>query len=66
MNLNTEPVAVAAALRAVMVCAVAFGLELDGEQIAALVVAVELVLGLFVRSKVTPTSPWAGPLTNDT
>lgn len=55
MNLNLEPVAIAAAVRAVLVAAVAFGLGFTGEQIAALVVAIELVLGLFVRSKVTPS-----------
>lgn len=56
MKFNTEPVAVAAAVRAVLVAAVAFGLEMSGEQIAALVVAIEIVGALFVRSKVTPTS----------
>ena len=54
MNLNREPVAIAAALRALLVVAVGFGLDLSGEQVASIVVAVELVLGLFVRSKVTP------------
>lgn len=52
---NTEPVAIAAAVRAVLVAAVAFGLDFTGEQVAALVVAIELVLGLLVRSQVTPT-----------
>lgn len=53
--MNLEPVAVAAAIRAVLVAAVAFGLDFTAEQIVAVVVAIELVLGLFVRSKVTPT-----------
>lgn len=56
MKLNTEPVAIAAAIRAVLVAAVAFGLDWSGDQIAALVLAVELVLGLLVRSQVTPTA----------
>ena len=56
MKFNTEPVAIAAAVRAVLVAAVAFGLDWTGEQIASLVLAVELVLGLIVRSQVTPTS----------
>jgi hypothetical protein len=56
LKFNTEPVAIAAAVRAVLVAAVAFGLEMSGEQIAALVVAIEIVGALFVRSKVTPTS----------
>lgn len=50
--MNTEPVALAAAIRAVILCAVAFGLQWTVPQIAALMLAVELVLGLFVRSKV--------------
>lgn len=52
--LNAEPVAIAAAVRALLVCAVAFGLNFTAEQVAAVVVAIELVLGLFVRSKVSP------------
>jgi len=61
MKLNTEPVAIAAAVRAVLVAAVAFGLDWSGEQVAALVAAVELVLGLLVRSQVTPTAKEANP-----
>lgn len=53
--MNREPVAIAAALRSVIACAVAFGLDWTAEQVAALVVAVEVVSGLFVRSLVTPT-----------
>ena len=52
--LNAEPVAIAAAVRALLVVAIAFGLNFTGEQVAATVVAIELVLGLFVRSKVAP------------
>lgn len=52
--MTTEPVAIAAAIRAVLVAAVAFGLDLDESQIVAVVVAVEAVLALVVRSKVTP------------
>lgn len=54
MNLNLEPVAIAAAVRAVLVMAGAYGLGLTGEQIAATVVAVEAVLAVIVRRKVTP------------
>jgi len=61
MKLNTEPGAIAAAIRAVLVAAVAFGLDWSGDQIAALVLAVELVLGLLVRSKVTPTAKEVSP-----
>lgn len=49
-----EPVAIMAALRAVVFCAAAFGLELSGEQIAALMLAVEAVLGLVTRAMVSP------------
>lgn len=52
--LNAEPVAIAAAVRALLVCAIAFGLNFTAEQVAAVVVAIELVLGLLVRSKVSP------------
>ena len=56
MNLNTEPVAVAAAVRALLVCVAAFGVGLTGDQIAGVVLAVELVAGLLVRSRVSPVS----------
>lgn len=52
--MTREPVAIAAAARAVIACAVAFGLSWSAEQVAALVVAVEVVSGLLVRSKVSP------------
>lgn len=51
-----EPVAIAAAIRALVLLGVAFGLHWTAEQIAALMVAVEAVLALIVRSKVTPTT----------
>lgn len=49
-----EPVAIAAALRAVLLAAMAFGLKMSADQMAAVMVAVEAILALFVRSKVTP------------
>lgn len=54
MKLNAEPVAIAAAVRAILVMAAAYGLGLTGDQIAATVVAVEAVLAVIVRAKVTP------------
>lgn len=57
MNLpfvRTEPVLLAAAVRALFVAAVAFGANLSGEQIAAVVAAIEIVGALFVRPQVTP------------
>lgn len=52
MNLRAEPVALAGAVRAVLATAVAFGLGWSAEQVASIVVAVEVVSGLWVRSKV--------------
>lgn len=52
--MRNEPVAIAAALRVVLLAAMAFGLKLSVEQVAAVAVAVETVLALFVRSKVAP------------
>lgn len=51
-----EPVAVAAAIRAVILCAVAFGLGWSVEQIAAVMLAVEAVLAVVVRGKVSPAA----------
>lgn len=53
---HTEPVAISAAIRSIVLLAVAFGLAWSPEQIAALMVAVEAVLALLVRRKVTPTT----------
>ena len=55
MNLKAEPVAIAAAVRAVLVMLGAYGLGLTAEQIAATVVAVEAVLAVIVRSQVSPS-----------
>lgn len=52
-----EPVRLAAAIRALLIAAVAFGLDVSEEQIVAVVVAVEVVSALFVRSRVTPAEP---------
>lgn len=54
MTFTREPVAIAAAVRAVLVMLGAYGLDLTAEQIAATVVAVEAVLAIVVRRKVTP------------
>jgi hypothetical protein len=52
--LNKEPVAIAAALKTVLFVAVLFGLAINEQQLAGIAIALEVVLGLFVRSKVTP------------
>lgn len=64
--MNREPVAIAAAVRAVILAATAFGLEWTAEQIASVMLAVEAVLALLVRQRVTPEPiirPWDGELT---
>lgn len=55
--LNAEPVAVAAAFRSVLWALVLVGvITLDEPQLAAIAIAIEAVLALFVRSKVSPTA----------
>jgi hypothetical protein len=49
-----EPVAITAAIRAIILLATAFGLQWSAEQIAATMVAVEAVLALLTRQSVTP------------
>ena len=50
---NREPAAIVAAFEAVLALALAFGLQLDAEQVAAIMAAVTAVLGLVVRHTVT-------------
>lgn len=49
-----EPVLIGGAIRAVILAAVAFGLTVTPEQLAALMLAVEAVLALVTRALVTP------------
>jgi uncharacterized membrane protein len=51
--LDFEPVAVIAVLRMIILAAMAFGLNWTTEQVTAVMLAVEAVLGLLTRSKVT-------------
>ena len=53
-RMMNEPVALSAALRAVMLAGMAFGLHLSVEQLAAVMLAVEMVLALLTRANVTP------------
>lgn len=53
----TEPVQLAAALRAVLYVAVVFGIGITAEQVAALAVAVEVLSAMFIRGRVTPLAP---------
>lgn len=56
MGWNAEPVAIAAAIRAVILCAVAFGLRWTPEQIAAVMLAVEAVMALVTRASVVSSN----------
>lgn len=49
-----EPVVIASAIRAILLCGMAFGLAWSAEQMAAVMVAVEAVLALITRQQVTP------------
>ena len=53
-TMKREPVLIIAAIKAVILCAVAFGLKLTADQIIALGVAIEAVAAVFTRSKVSP------------
>lgn len=61
--LDNEPTAIAGAVRALILCAVAFGLQWTPEQIAAVMLALEMILTLYTRSKVAPID---GPQNIDT
>ncbi len=50
-TLNDEPVAIAAIVRALLATVVAFGVGLSGEQVASVVVLVELVSAFAVRMR---------------
>lgn len=54
MIFGREPVAVTAAVRAVLLAAMAFGFDVSAQQLAAVMFAVEAVLALFVRRRTTP------------
>ncbi|MFZ5875165.1 MAG: hypothetical protein ACOYXU_02035, partial [Nitrospirota bacterium] len=50
-----EPIAVVNAVRLVLLAAIAFGLHLTDVQLVASMAALEAVLTLFTRSRVTPS-----------
>ena len=61
MLLQREPVLITTLLRSAILLATAFGLRLQPEQIAAVLVFTEALLALFVRSKVaSPATLGAG------
>lgn len=51
-----EPVAIAGVIRAALYLGGLFGLKLSAEQMAAVVVVGELIIGTIVRTKVTPVA----------
>lgn len=51
-----EPAVIAGAIRAIILCATAFGLHWTAEQIGATMLAVEAVLTVIVRQSVTPVA----------
>lgn len=53
MILNREPALIATAVRAIILAATAFGLNWDAAEVAAVMLAVEAVLAVFVRRSVT-------------
>lgn len=56
MILGREPTLILGVVRAIVVCAVAFGLHLSPEQIAGIYLVTEAILSLVNRQLVTPTS----------
>ncbi len=50
---HAEPVMIAAALRAILLCATTFGWKLSADQIASVMLAAEAVLAIFTRGSVT-------------
>lgn len=53
--MTTEPVALAACVRAILLAVMAFGFDIKPEQLAAVMFAVEAILAIVTRSKVEPT-----------
>lgn len=53
--MNREPVAVVNAVRLCVLAAVTFGLDFTDVQLGASMLALEAVLTLFTRARVTPT-----------
>jgi hypothetical protein len=52
--LSREPVAIMAIIRSGLAMAVGFGLQLEPEQIATIIVFTEAILALITRQQVTP------------
>lgn len=54
MNLkNLHAATISAAVKALLVVAISFGANLSGDQVASIVVAVEVISGIFLRNKTT-------------
>lgn len=54
MNLkNFHAATLSAAIKALLVVAISFGANLSGDQVASIVVAVEVISGIFLKNKTT-------------
>lgn len=53
---GSEPAAIIAAIEAIIGLFIAFGLNLSGEQVAAIMTVAVVILGLVTRSQVTPVA----------
>lgn len=58
-----EPVLILGLIRAIVVCAAAYGFELSAEQTAAIYLLAEAILSIINRQQVTPVA--SGSLTGD-
>lgn len=56
---NREPAAVLAAVQSALALMLAFGVKLSTEQVGTIVAVTSAILGLVVRSQVTPINPGA-------
>ena len=54
MIFDREPVLILGLIRAIVVLAVAFGLQLSVEQMAAVYLVAEMVISVIARQRVTP------------
>lgn len=55
-RIKNEPALVLGLVQAILALVVAFGFDLTGEQTACILAVTAAILGLVVRSRVTPTT----------
>ena len=54
-RMDREPVIILAVVQAFLGLVIAFGFDMDGEQVAAIMAVSAAILGFVARKKVTPT-----------